>query len=648
VANEHAYTLPQALRRIDELEGYLAQHRRMLTSSLATLQTIYSSEPYHLSMLYWRLRNRLFPAHSPQTRAFRLLSRGLRKFTRVLPKRPPKVVLRSVNQGYARWIRQTEPGPAQLEEQRLTEFAYRPKISILVALHNPAEPHLREMLHSVLGQTYTHWELCLADGGSRPPVAGQLGPLLETDRRIRLLELPANLGSAGNWAAALASATGAYVALLDQDDTLAPFALFEIVRTLNQLPEADFLYSDEDALSRTLGRRKHPHFKPDWSPDTLRNHNYIGHLAVLRRALVEQVGGFRPGYEGHWNYDLILRASEQAAHIVHLPKILYHRRKHARNDSPARGEACRKALAEHLGRTQTSGEVKTGLRPGTFQVIYPLASKPLVSIIIPNKDQPQTLQRCLESIRRSSYGAYEIVIAENRSEQAETLALYERLALQPDVRIVRWDRPFNYSAVNNFGVRHAAGDVLLFLNNDVQVINADWLERLLEHALRPEVGAVGAKLYYPDGTVQSAGSIIGIYHGAGHYQRFFPGRSAGYGHRLVTVQNLSAVTGACLMMRKAVFEEVGGFEELLVVTFNDMDLCLKVRQQGYRVIWTPHAELVHFECTTRGLDVTAEKQARCQYEMSLFQWKWGDVLKQGDPYYNPNLTLDREDCSLRL
>ncbi len=642
-------------QRIAYLEKALARQRELLAKNGKTLQAIYASHGWKVLSAYYRLRERMLPPDSYRRRAAKLLFRSagwlVKRARRLLGVR----TLHDVNDGYGRWSADNEPGPEELDKQRLTRFPTRPRISIIVPVYETPEPFLRAMIASVTVQTYADWELCLADGGSREPrVRDVLEEAAGLDPRVKVRFLPANEGIVGNSNAALALAGGDFVALLDHDDTLAPFALFEVVRAFNEHPEADFLYSDEDSITPDGGRRLDHHFKPDWSPDTLRSHNYVCHLSVFRRALLDKVGGFRPGFEGSQDYDLILRATEQARQIVHIPKVLYHWRIHDNSTTadPTTKmyafESARKALTEHLARTGTDGLVLDGPKLGTYQVVYPLAKKPLVSILIPSRDEPETLAKCLKSVAGSSYAHHEILIIENHSRRPETFAYYKQLEAVSNVRILTWDKAFNYAAVNNFAAGHARGEVLLFLNNDVEVINRDWLERLLEHALRPAVGAVGAKLYYPDNTIQHAGVIVGIGGTAGHHHVFYPREAPGYRNRLLTVQNCSAVTGACLMMRRRVFDEVGGFDEGFILAFNDIDLCLKARDKGYAVIWTPFAELYHHESKTRGYEDTPQKQIRLAAETDLLQMKWGNFLLAGDPYYNPNLTLNSGDFGLRV
>jgi GT2 family glycosyltransferase len=496
--------------------------------------------------------------------------------------------------------------------------------------------------------------LCVADGGSTEPhVAEILNDYAAGDPRIKVELLGRNEGIAGNSNAAIALATGDYVALLDHDDTLAPFALYEVVRAVNQHPDADFLYSDEDKLSQDGTVRYEPHFKPDWAPDQLRSHNYICHLSVFRRDLMRELGGFRTGFDGSQDYDLILRATEKARQVVHIPKVLYHWRTHSSStafDPKAKlyaYEAAQKAITEHLNRRGTPGEVEFGLTYGIYSIRYELPARPKVSIVIPNRDQADLLRQCVASIDGSSYTNFELVILENGSREAKTHAYYDELRRRANVRIVTWDRPFNYSAANNFAARHATGEVLVFLNNDIEVKAPDWLERLLGHALRPEVGAAGAKLYYPDGTIQHAGVVVGLGGVAGHMHHHFPGEHFGYVGRLIVCQNFSAVTAACLMVRREVFEAVGGFDEAFVLTFNDVDFCLRLRQQGWLVVWTPEAQLYHWESKTRGPDTHGEALERFKREEALFKERWGDFLAGGDPYYSPHLTLVESDCSIK-
>jgi GT2 family glycosyltransferase len=658
-------------RRITQLETALMRRSELLEEKQAELDAIKKSETWNLARILCGIQRRLLPISSRRRRFVRTAQlaagRLATRVSRALAARranlngaaligfevvgTPGVALDMIQ--YARWIRKHEPTPAELRRQRATAFARRPTISIVMPTYNTPAAFLKAVVDSVLAQTYPHWEFCIADGNSS---ADWVRPTLEEyaakDARIKVDLLSENRGIAGNTNAALALASGEFVALLDHDDTLAPSALFEIAKVLNHNPEADLIYSDEDKLDAS-GRRVDPCFKPDWSPDTLRSYNYVCHLLVLRRTLVESLSGLREGFDGAQDYDLVLRATEQARRIVHVPKVLYHWRMHQQSTAYNTKsktyvvEAGCKALAEHLQRTKTPGRVIPTSLLGAYQVIYHLPRQPLVSVLIPNKDAAPMLARCVESIARSSYANYELLILENNSTEEETFAYYRQLERQGNVRIVTWRKPFNYASVNNHGATLAKGEILLFLNNDIEAINPDWLEWMVKHALRPEVGAVGAKLLYADDTIQHAGIVIGLGGIAGHVHLRFPRDAEGYMQRLRITHNCAAVTGACLMTRRDVFERVGGFDESFVLAFNDVDICLQIQSLGYRVIWTPEAELYHLESKTRGYEDTPEKQLRFAREWRLFLTKWYKYLKTGDPYYNPNFRLDRSDYALR-
>ncbi len=652
-----------AQRRIEQLEAALMRRTELLEQKQTELAAIRSSNAYRAARFANKALDRLFPLH---TRRRTVLKSILRRMTAVptflwsrrKAKDGPPPDERYLSEctppdEYRRWIKKFEPDQKELQRQRGHRFARSPKISIVVPVYNPPRPFLEAMIESVHNQTYANWELCLADGAS---TAEYVRPVLEqaaaSDPRIRVEFLPANAGIVGNSNAAAARATGDYLGLLDHDDLLAPYALHEVVAALNDAPDADFLYSDEDKID-THGDRVEPNFKPDWSPETLRSRNYICHFTVLKRGLFEEIGGFRPGFDGSQDYDLVLRASERARRIVHIARVLYHWRMHAQSTAFAKGsknyayEAGKKAVAEHLARLGIDASVHDGPILGTYQVVYHLRAQPLVSIIIPNKDQAALLARCIESLGKSSYANIEIVIVENGSQLPETHAYYRSLEKQPHVRIVEWTKPFNYAAVNNFAAAQARGDLLLFLNNDTEAINPDWLEAMVKLAVQPGVGAVGAKLYYADDTIQHAGIVVGMGGVAGHSHLFYPREAQGYMQRLRITQNVAAVTGACLLMPREVFEKVGGFDEGFVLAFNDVDLCLSVLKAGYRVVWTPDAELYHLESKTRGYEDTVEKQARFKREYDLFHLKWGQFLEAGDPYYHPHFRLDRPDFALK-
>ncbi|MFO0926022.1 MAG: glycosyltransferase [Gemmataceae bacterium] len=626
-------------QQVRDLEERLRQTEQLVGQLQATLARIYWSRGWAVLNRYYALRERLFPTGSGRFKAARLLYRNGRRLYRWALGTGPVCPSALSEQSYASWLSRHEPTTADLARQRAERFAYAPRMSLVVDAGETPVAHLCGLLDSILAQTYAGWELlAVVRPGTGSAVRRTLRHYAQTEPRIRLHALAADAGLT----AALADAGGDYVALVGGGDTLAPFALHAVVRAVNTHRDADLVYSDEDRLD-AAGRRCQPHFKPDWSPDTLRSHNYLGRLVVLARPLVDRLG--TPGrLDAAAEYDLALRATEQARHVVHVPQLLYHRRQAGPVDDAA---ADRAALLAHLRRTGVDGDVIAGRQPGTYRVVRPLRGRPLVSIIIPTRDQQPVLARCLESIRQSSYDNYEILIVENSSADPATFAYYRQLEGWPRLRLLRQDGPFNYSAANNRAARAAQGDLLLLLNNDTEVLNVDWLERLLEHAVRPEVGAVGAKLYFPDGTIQHGGVILGIGGVAGHSHRFRPGDSPGYLNRLVTTQNVSAVTGACLMLRKRLFDELGGLDERYALAYNDVDLCMRIRRAGYAILWTPHAELVHHEMKTRGKDDTPEKKARFAAEARQFLTDWWQVVQAGDPFYNPNLTLDTEDFALR-
>jgi len=558
---------------------------------------------------------------------------------------------------YSRWIAMNEPSIEKSLVQKSIKFKYEPKISIVVPVWNTPKRFLIDMIKSVLSQTYSNWELCIADGASKE---GYIKEVLEEyakkDNKIKIKYLTENKGIAGNSNEALSLATGEYVALLDHDDILAPFALFEIVKAINENKNADFIYSDEDKISEDGTTRLDPRFKPDWSPDTLRSYNYITHLSVIKKELLNEVGWFREGYDGSQDYDLILRCTEKANKIVHIPKILYHWRMTQNSTAQNQNsklyayDAAKKALKDHLDRIGQKGKVNDGPFLGSYKIEYDMTDNYKVSIIIPNKDHKEDLERCINSIlTKSTYKNYEIIIVENHSKEEKTFEYYNYIKNRyENIILLEWKDAFNYSAVNNFAAKYAKGDILLFLNNDTEVINENWLEEMIQYVQRKDVGAVGAKLYYPDDTIQHAGIIIGLFGVSGHSHKYFPKYSFGYFGRLVIVQNLSAVTGACLMMRKDVFSEVEGFDERYPLAASDVDICLKAREKGYLVVWTPYAELYHFESKSRGCVDTPEKLESYRKEIELFKKKWGYIFNSGDPYYNPNLTLEKEDFSIRI
>jgi O-antigen biosynthesis protein len=652
------WELDVARRRIEQLEAALMRRTELLEQKQSELAAVKESKAYRAAHFAQKLLDRLMPLHTRRRAAVKTLIRRVATMWKARKRRdgpPPED--RHLSEAtppdeYRRWISRFEPAAADLARQRQHRFARSPRISVVVPVYNPPAAFLDAMVRSVLAQTYPNWELCLADASTEPHVGPMLEAFAAADPRIRVTFLASNGGIVGNSNAALAAPTGDFVALVDHDDTLAPFALFEIVSAVNAVPDADFLYSDEDKLDRD-GRRVEPNFKPDWSPETLRSRNYVCHLTVLKRSLVEEIGRFRPGFDGSQDYDLILRASERARRIVHVPHVLYHWRMHEQSTAANKGskgyayEAGRRAVQEHLDRLGVSAAVHDGPILGTYQVVYHLRTQPLVSVVVPNKDCPELLARCVDSLAKGSYANYELLVVENGSQRPETFAYYRELQKQPHVRVLEWTKPFNYAAVNNFAATQARGELLLFLNNDIEAISPDWLEALVKVAVQPGVGAVGAKLYYADDTIQHAGIVVGMGGVAGHGFLNFPRQAAGYMQRLLFTQNVAAVTGACLLCQKRVFDSVGGFDEGFVLAFNDVDLCLQILRKGHRVVWTPDAELYHLESKTRGYEDTPEKQRRFKREFDLFHLKWGAFLKAGDPYYSPHFRLDRPDFALK-
>ena len=556
---------------------------------------------------------------------------------------------------YGPWYEAYIPDEAELEKQRHHRFSSAPLISVAVPAYRTPETFLRQMIDSLLAQTYGNWELCIANGSPDDEQMKQvLAEYTQRDSRIRVQELKENLGIAGNTNAALAMTEGEFAGILDHDDLLAPNALYEIALALEKDPELDAVYTDEDKVTTDLSEHFQPHLKPDFNLDLLRSNNYICHFFVAKQSVIRKAGGFRQEFDGAQDHDFIFRCVEEAGKIGHVPEILYHWRTHKAStaDNPASKmyafEAGRRAIEAHLKRTGTEGTVTHTPDLGFFRVQYPVHGEPLVSIIIPNKDEKEALHACIASIKeKTKYQNYEIIIVENNSTSEEIFAYYEELKKDPKIRVIRWEKEFNYSAINNYGARYANGEYLLFLNNDVTVITEGWLTEMLGMCQRREVGAVGVKLLYPDDTIQHAGCVIGIGGIAGHMFVNMPANRTGYLHKASILQDMSAVTAACMMMKKAAFEEVGGFTEELSVAFNDVDLCLKVRETGRLIVYDPYVQLYHMESKTRGAEDSQEKVRRFQEEIEYIRCHWIDILKKGDPYYNKNLSLSKWNYSLR-
>ncbi len=557
---------------------------------------------------------------------------------------------------YGPWFEKHRIGAEELKKQRETRWKTdKPLISVVVPAYRTPKLFLEQMVDSVREQSYENWELCIANGS---PEDGQMRAVLERyqklDARIRVCSLEKNLGISENTNAAFAMASGDFIGLLDHDDLLAPNALYEVAKTIENFADADAVYTDEDKVTTDLTEHFQPHFKPDFSIDLLRSNNYITHFFVVRRSIVESVGGFRKEYDGAQDYDFIFRCTEAARRICHVPMVLYHWRTHRAStaDNPASKmyafDAGKRAIEGNLKRCNVEGTVSHTMDLGFYRVSYAVSGRPLVSIIIPNKDQTDMLKKCLESIRKkTTYTNYEIIIAENNSVEEKTFSCYRELEKEPNITIVTWQGEFNYSAINNFAVKASSGEFLLFLNNDVEVISECWMEELLGNCQREEVGIAGAKLYYPDDTIQHAGTVIGIGGIAGHAFLNMPRSRTGYMHKASIQLNVSAVTAACMMMKRDVFEQLGGFEEKLTVAFNDVDLCLRTVKAGYLVVYDPWAQLYHYESKSRGAEDSEEKVRRFQTEIEFMRTRWIALLKSGDPYYNKNLTLSKWNYSLR-
>ncbi|MGD9888553.1 MAG: glycosyltransferase [Halothiobacillaceae bacterium] len=567
----------------------------------------------------------------------------------------------SNNALYDNWLRNIEPKtiPSNLEiETIINQFNRKPVLSVVLPTYNTSENHLISCLESVLGQSYPYWQLCIADDAStNPRVSEILLDYAKSDQRIRIVLRQQNghISQASN--SALELATGEFVVLLDHDDVLAEHALFYVVKAINDHPQARIFYSDEDKIDEE-GRRSNSHFKSDWNPDLFYSQNYVSHLCVYECDLINQVGGFRVGVEGSQDQDLMLRCLPHitAQQIIHIPRVLYHWRMIPGSTAMAFDEksyttiAGIKALKDYFEENFPVGvQVEEGKLPNTYRVKWPIPTPaPLVSLLIPTRDRKELIETAVRSIiDKTTYSNYEIIILDNGSVEQKTLDWFAAISqIDKRVRVIKYDHPFNYSAINNFGVKNCQGHLIGLINNDIEVISPEWLTEMVGHACRHEIGCVGAKLYYSNNTIQHGGVILGIGGVAGHSHKHYPFGSYGYFSRLFLTQNLSAVTGACLLVRREVYEMVGGLDEVnLTVAFNDVDFCLKVRQAGFRNLWTPYAELYHHESVSRGHEDTREKQIRFRNEFDFMQTKWGIAL-QVDPFYNPNLTKDREDFSI--
>jgi O-antigen biosynthesis protein len=563
----------------------------------------------------------------------------------------------TVGHSYQEWIDAHEP-PASLYpalRERSKTWTHQPLVSIVMPTYNTPEKWLRKVIDSVLNQVYENWEFCIADDCSpKSEVRTVLESYAAQDPRIKVAYRSTNGHISASSNTALELAVGEFVGLLDHDDELHPLALYCVVELINQHPDAALIYSDEDKISED-GERSDPYFKCDFNYDLFLSQNMISHFGVYRTSVMKAVGGFRTGFEGSQDYDLALRVIDHAGHhaVHHVPRALYHWRMIP--ESTAAGHeakpyahiAAMRALDEHLQRNNI--DAHTIHAPGTDafnKVVYALPEAlPSVEIIIPTRDSAQLVEQCVESVRnKSSYPNFRITIIDNGSVRQETLDLFARLQQDERIKVVRDDSPFNYSALNNRVALASTADFVCLMNNDIEVINADWLEEMVSVALQKNVGAVGAKLLYPDDTIQHGGVVLGVGGIASHAHKHFPNTMAGYFARARLRNAMSAVTAACLLIRTSIYREVGGLDEQLHVAYNDIDFCLRVRKAGYRNVWTPYAELYHHESATRGAEDTPEKIERFTRESELVRARWGDLI-MNDPYYSPNLTLTADDFS---
>ncbi|GHA02128.1 hypothetical protein GCM10008090_09250 [Arenicella chitinivorans] len=612
----------------------------------------------------------------PSTRAKRIARRWLNRLTgkptvieqpvvEVAESTPPPSplpkgeLIGQNTEDYGLWVQENTMSAAEIDSAKteIEALPYKPVFSILVPIYNTDPEYLLPMIESVRRQIYPHWQLCLVDDCSPKTYLKQiLQHEALQDERICIQLNEVNQGISVTTNDALAMATGDYIALLDHDDEISIDALYENAKVINQHPDAGLIYSDEDKMDMQ-GNRLEPYFKPDYSPDLLQTNNYICHFTVIKKAIADEIGGFREGLDGSQDHDIILRAAYATERVIHIPKILYHWRKIPGSTAVVYDaksyawEAGRKAIEDILQKNEDGVRVEFGTLKGSYRVHREIKGEPLVSIVVPFKDKPELLDSCLNSIlNRSSYQNFEIIGVSNNSTEPRTL---ERMAAFTDaderVRFVEKNIPFNFSAICNYGVEQARGDYIVLLNNDIEILTSDWIERMLEHAQRDEIGAVGCKLLYPDGRIQHAGVVAGMVGAAGHPHKFFPDHHIGYHGRLHMVYNVSAVTGAMMMVKKSKYDAVGGLdEENLAVAYNDIDLCLKLLDAGYYNLFTPHAKATHHESVSRGYEDTEEKIQRLMTEQGHFLTRWADFLSHGDPYYNPNLSLKNERFSLKF
>lgn len=557
------------------------------------------------------------------------------------------------NERYENWIKNNEPTLEELEQQRKKVFKIKPKISVIVPMYNTPKKYFEELVDCLINQTYDNWELCLADGS--PEKNEELNDIIKKEPRIIYKFLNENKGISGNTNEALKLANGDFIVLLDHDDLLPVFCLHELVKTINEKPDVEFIYTDEDKIDEEKDKRCNPHFKPDFAIDTLRANNYITHLVVLKKELMDKLGGFRDEYNGAQDFDIILRASENTDKIVHIPKILYHWRINPNSTAmlseskPYAYEAGIKVIQDHLKRQGLNAKVTHGGDiKGVYEVEYEVNGEPSVSIIIPNKDSVKLLKKCINSILKlTTYNNYEIIIVENNSVRKSTFKYYKKIQKIDNVRVIYYpEKGFNYSKIINYGVKNSTSDFIVQLNNDTKLLTPRWLEKFIGFAQRKDIGAVGARLYYRDMSIQHAGIEIGICGIAANSFVNTPKNMHAYFGRECTTRNVSAITGACLFARREIYEEVGYMSEDFEVAFNDVDFCLKIREKGYLIVYNPYIEFIHYESKTRGYEDTKEKNERFKKESNKFKQKWKKIIEKGDIYSNINFSKDSANCKI--
>ena len=656
--NSHMASTNQVLAEINESTSWrLTAPVRLVGRQLLRIKVVFRALPYARAMCggYRSLFKHVWNSYKKEG----ISGIKLRIAFSASPGTPPPIIgyVEINHNDYTEWVRRYDTladADRKKIKARISQMTNAPLISVVMPVYNPPLEMLKEAIQSVRNQIYPNWELCIADDASTDrTVHDLLEHYTNLDARIKVVFRKTNghISAASN--SALELVKGEYIALLDNDDILREHSLYCVAQAIVEHADAGLIYSDEDKIDRS-GRRYDPYFKPDWNPDLFLSHNMICHLGVYRADLVRKLGGFREGYEGAQDYDLALRCTEQLTpqQIVHIPRVLYHWRSHPGSTAQAGSEksyaqsAGERALNDHFARIGHAAKAEL-LDFGMYRVRYDIPQPaPLVSLIIPTRNGLNLIKQCVDSIlNKTVYKNFEILIVDNNSDDPQTLKYLARVINDRRIRVFRDEQPFNYSALNNSAMLHARGEYLGLINNDIEVITPQWLDEMMSLAIQPGVGAVGSRLWYPNDTLQHGGVITGLGGVAGHSHKHLPKGHPGYFSRAQLIQTLSAVTAACLVIKKSIYKEVGGLDETnLKVAFNDIDFCMSVREAGYRNVWTPYAELYHHESATRGYEDTKEKQLRFQEEVLYMQKRWGETLS-GDPAYSPNLTLDREGFS---